>query len=129
MADRATERLAAALEDCTLPELDHPDHVRVTWHYLRRDGLAAVLRELPERLRRYAASKGAPEYYHETITFAFVCLIHERLAQAEGLEWEAFAAAHPELFERGLLERYYRREVLESDFARRTFVWPAAAIG
>lgn len=126
--DADTRRLVAALEDGTLPELNHADHVRVAWAYLKSCELAGALATLPSVLRRYAASKGLPEAYHETITFAFTFLIHERVARSPEASWEEFAAAYPELLESSLLERYYDAELLGSDRARQVFLLPDPAL-
>ena len=122
--DDVTARLIRSLEEGTLEALDHHDHVRVAWGYLHRMSLAETLVALPEVLRAYAAGKGLPDAYHETITFAFVCLIHERVVRHPGSSWRRFAEANPDLFERDLLGRYYPGGRLESDEARRVFLLP-----
>ncbi len=43
--------------------------------------------------------------------------------------WEVFAKADPDLLERSPLDRFYPREILESERARKTFVLPAPAHG
>ena len=49
----------------------------------------------------------------------------ERLAATPDLDWDGFAAAHPELFETpSLLTSYYSEECLASARARHTFVLP-----
>jgi hypothetical protein len=40
------------------------------------------------------------------------------------LDWESFAARHPDLFDGDLLGRYYTKDILRSDIARRCFVLP-----
>lgn len=118
--------LLAGFEDLTLAELAHADHVRLAWLYLRAGPLAQVLGELPDRLRRYATAKGAPQRYHATITWAFVIAIHERMQTGSGSagDWASFAAAHPELFDRGFLRGYYADDTLSSALARQVFVLP-----
>ena len=72
--------LVRQFEDCTLTEFPHADHVRVAWEYLRDEGVAVeALRRFATNLRRFAAHKGKPGLYHETITWAYVALIHERM--------------------------------------------------
>ena len=105
----------------------HRDHVRLAWELLGRYSTAEVLARLGPGLRDFATAAGAPEKYHETMTWAFVFLVAERRARSgDEASWERFAELHPELFEnwRGLLNRYYRPETLDSDLARRTFVLP-----
>ena len=121
--DARTLRVVDAFEQCTLASLSHEDHVRVAWCYLTRDGLATVLQQFSARLKRYATSKGAPDLYHETITFAFVCLIHERVALGDTCSWDDFAACNSDLLS-SLLEHYYERNLLESEDSRRVFLLP-----
>lgn len=122
--DAETLQLMRALETCTLETLTHEQHVRVAWGFLQCGSLPTVLAELPRKLQRYAAFKGAPEHYHETITFAFTCLIHERMQQSPVDSWPLFARQNPDLFDRELLEGYYSKADLDSPFARRVFMLP-----
>jgi hypothetical protein len=64
--------------------------------------------------------------YHETITWAFLLLIAERQARTPANTWEAFAAANRDLlsWKPSVLERYYAKDVLQSELARRVFVMP-----
>lgn len=78
-----------------------------------------------ERLRRtirnYAASLGQPDRYHETITVAYVALIQQHICErGDGGGWEAFARDNPELFQPGLLLRFYPQTQLESERCVRT---------
>lgn len=115
----------AAMEDCTFPAsaFDHREHVRLGWLYLREQPLLDALARFIESLRRYAGSLGASAKYHETITYAFMFLIHERMARFPAETFDEFADANADLFG-PILQRYYRRETLASDFAKATFVMP-----
>ena len=112
-------------ESCTLPPdlFDHRNHVRLAWLYLEEEPLLAALDRFRTSLKRYAGSLGASAKYHETITFAFLFLIHERMQRGGGETFDEFAARNPELFEKILL-RYYREETLASPLAREVFVMP-----
>lgn len=116
-----------AFEDCTLPsdQFPHRAHVRVAWLYLREGSLLEALTRFVEGLKRYAGSLGASGKYHETVTWAYLFLIHDRMARGTSETFEEFAAANPDLFN-GILEKYYRRETLASDHARSVFVMPDA---
>ncbi len=116
-----------AFENCTLPsdQFPHRAHVRLAWLYLRDGSLLDALVRFVEGLKRYAGSLGATAKYHETVTWAYMFLIHERMARAEHASFEEFASANPDLFN-GILERYYTKETLSSDLARRTFLMPDA---
>ena len=122
-----------AFESCTLSnaEFHHADHVRLGFLYLRRFSAVEAMRRFSEGLRAFASDNGKPERYHETITWAFLLLIHERLARsllATGAypEWESFAAANPDLlnWKDSVLKHYYSEATLASELARKTFVFP-----
>lgn len=128
MGDR---ELLAAFEGGTLAEdgFHHRDHIRLAWLMLREAPLAEALARFAAGLRRFAARHGKAGLYHETITWAYVVLIHERMRRGswEGeASWEEFAAANPDLltWRPSILAAYYREETLASDLARRTFVLP-----
>jgi hypothetical protein len=116
-----------AFEACTLPSeaFDHRNHVRLAWLYLREQPLLAALPRFVDSLRRYAGSLGASAKYHETITYAFMFLIHERMTRRQAESFEEFAVGNADLFG-PILKRYYRPETLASDLARSTFVMPDA---
>lgn len=123
--------LVRQFEDCTLPSKDfnHRNHARLAWICLQDHGLLQALKLFPENLKNFAASLGAANLYHETVTFAYLFLIHERIKRSSiGQEnWEEFAVANDDLFVRrtyGILTNYYRAETLASDFAKNVFVLP-----
>ena len=129
--------LIQALEECRLPAgaFDHRAHVQAGFTYLRRHGYAGALSAMASALRRFAAHHGKRGLYHETITAAFLALIHERIAEdlaltggdfTRKLDWDDFSERHPDLFATDLLARYYSRETLRSDLARRCFLLPKA---
>lgn len=116
-----------ALEACTLPSsrFTHAGHLRAAWWYLRTYSLGDAIDRFRAALQAYAASLGAARKYHETMTVAWLLLIHERLDDtSRTLDWDTFSARHPELFDQALLGRYYDGATLESERARRTFVMP-----
>jgi len=121
--------LVAAAENCTFPcgGFRHADHVRLAWIYLRERPLLDAIARFASALRRFAAHCGAAGKYHETITWAYMLLIHERMQRDDcGDDWERFCLANADLFHRtpSILERYYATQTLESDLARRIFVLP-----
>lgn len=124
-----TPDLVSRFEDCTLPasEFHHAEHVRVAWHYLREEALVIdALRRFVTSLRRFAAHNGSPGLYHETITWAYLVIIHERMLNDPAADWTRFAEANTDLltWTPSILDRYYTRETLFSDLARSTFVLP-----
>ena len=125
---RSDQDFLQAFADGTLPEdsFHHRDHVRLVWLLLERGTVLETLAAVSEGLRRFAASKGKPDRYHQTITWAFVFLIAARRALPPVADWEQFAAANPDLliWQPSALERYYTPEALASDLARQTFLLP-----
>lgn len=114
-----------ALESCALPgsAFDHRAHVRLAWLYLREQPLLDALPRFIASLKRFAGSLGASGKYHETITYAFMFLIHERMARGAATSFEEFAIANEDLLG-PILDRYYSAETLASELARTTFVMP-----
>jgi hypothetical protein len=105
----------------------HLDHVRLAFEYLCRYSVLESLERFSEALKRFAAAQGKADLYHETITWAYLLLIRERIARASAAEtWEEFAVRNPDLlvWKGGVLSTLYNRETLDSDLARRVFVLP-----
>jgi hypothetical protein len=123
------EELIQQFEDgATRPEdFHHIDHVRLAFEYLRRYSALEALQRFSVALQRFAAAQGKADRYHETITWAYLLLIRERIARA-GTEptWEEFAARNADLliWKGGVLETLYRPGTLDSALARNTFVLP-----
>ncbi len=108
-------------------EFHHVDHVRVAFAYVCEFPMPEALARFSAALKRFAALKGKPNLYHETITWAYLLLIGERLARAgKPQSWKEFSEENGDLqvWRGGIIERYYRPETLASDLARRTFVFP-----
>ena len=114
--------------DTTLPadQFHHQQHVQVAWLFVQKYGMPGALAEFTAAIKRFADAKGKTGLYHETITWAFLLLISERQARNPADSWDAFEAANPDLlvWKPSILERYYSKELLASDLARRTFVMP-----
>lgn len=105
----------------------HADHVRLAFCYLRLYSPLESLEKFSAALKRFAQSHGKERLYHETITWAYLLLIHERMHRCGGHQsWGEFAAANPDLliWKNGILNRYYTEATLQSDLARRIFVFP-----
>jgi len=131
--ETTTERaLLEGFEHATLPGLAHRDHVHLAWLYLRREPLWSALPRFCADLKRFAAQAGAPQRYHETITWAYFMLVHERREGRPAEEsWDTFAIANPDLlcWQPSVLDRYYKKETLDSERARRRFILPDLGVG
>ncbi len=118
-----------AFEDCTLPieRFHHRDHLHMAWLYLERYAFGEALDRFSAALRGFAASIGKTGLYHATITHAYLLLLQERIARCgRGDDWEAFAADHEDLlaWKPSILQQHYSEALLQSDLARRVFVFP-----
>ena len=123
------DEFIAAFEDCRLANesFRHADHVRMAFLYLSRYPALEAIQRFSSSLARFAAAKGKAGLYHETITWAFLLLIRERMARAGRTQtWSEFAASNADLmrWEENILRKYYRDETLASDLARSTFLFP-----
>lgn len=108
-------------------QFHHREHVRAAFLYLAKYPVVEALQSFSRALRRFAEVHGKPQLYHETITWAYVFLIQERIARTGRRQtWSEFAQNNPDLliWKDGILTQYYRPETLASDLARAVFVLP-----
>ena len=113
----------------TLPNecFHHREHVRVAFLYLSLYPALEALQLFSKALRKFAAAHGKPQLYHETITWALMFLIRERMARFETPPtWDEFSRNNADLltWENRPLSRYYREETLASELARAVFIFP-----
>ena len=123
------DELMEQFERGTLPNgsFHHADHVRMAFLFLSKHAPLEALEKFSAALARFAAANGKPHLYNETITWAFLLLIRERLARApEPQTWDEFAARNPDLlsWKDSILHKYYRAETLTSDLAKSIFLFP-----
>ena len=104
----------------------HVEHVKVAFAYLCIYPKLQALEKFANGIRLMAIAKGKPQAYHETITWAYVFLIHERMIKTATRDWEQFTAANPDLLDwkNSILSRYYSKTLLDSDLARQVYVMP-----
>jgi hypothetical protein len=122
------EELIQRFESDTLPSASfhHADHVRMAFAYLSLYAPLEGLAKFSAALKRYAASRGKPQLYHETISHSYFFLIRERMVRSGITEWDEFARCNPDMlvWKPGILDRYYKEETLWSELARKVFVMP-----
>jgi hypothetical protein len=122
------EALVRAFEDCTLPHAawTHREHLTVALWYLRRHSREDATERVRRGSQRFNAHNGRAAGYHETITLAWIAVISAFLAQHD--QGQALAELTSELIEtcgdKDYLLRYYSKEILMSDTARRGWVTP-----
>ncbi len=125
------EALFAAFSASTLPDAawHHESHVRVAYLHLERWELDEAHLRMRVGIIRLNATHGLVETaergYHETMTRTWLALVaRARDAAGAGAGSDAFLAAHPELLDKQLPLRFYRRETLMSLRARTIWVEP-----
>lgn len=123
------DELLSGFEGCTLPNeaFHHQEHVRVAFLYLLRYPALQALEHFSSAIRRFAEAHGKTTLYNETVTWAYILLIRERMARiGHPQSWPEFQAENPDLFDRkrDILKRYYRSETLQSELAKQTFLLP-----
>jgi hypothetical protein len=118
-----------AFEGGTLPKdsFHHRDHVKMAFLYLQKYKPLEALGHFSSALRCFATAHGKPNLYNETITWAFLLLIRERIARTNSPQtWSEFSATNTDLlrWDDNILEKYYRPETLASELAKRVFLFP-----
>src|ERR1700734_2228924 len=104
----------------------HADHVRLAFPYLSQYPVLQALDRFAAALRRFAASRGKSQLYHETISYSYFFLIRERMAPGAVTHWGEFSRQNtdPLISKDGILSRYYHEATLKSDLARTVFLLP-----
>jgi hypothetical protein len=125
------DEFIAQFEDGSLANegFHHRDHMRMAFLYLRRYPALEAIQRFSSALARFAAAHGKPGLYNETVTWAFLLLIRERMARAGSQQsWEEFATSNADLmsWKDNVLKTYYRPETLGSDLAKTVFLFPDA---
>jgi hypothetical protein len=118
-----------AFERCTLPidTFHHAEHVKMAFLYVLKFAPLEALARFSVDLTRFATTHGRPNLYNETITWAFLLLVRERLARVKsGQTWTEFAASNADLlsWQDNILKKYYRPETLTSELAKSVFLFP-----
>lgn len=117
-------------ESGDLPEsgFHHADHVRLAFAYLREFPTLEAMQRFSAALKHFAALHGKTQLYNQTITWAYILLIAERIARSgeEEPDWNHFAEQNPDLlvWKGGILTRYYEDATLKSELARGVFIFP-----
>ena len=117
--------LTRALERGEIKDFHHASHLHVAWVYLTESSsVQQAARKMRNTLRRFTASAGKPEKYHETITLFWVHLLSRAHAASRAERLEDVVHANPQLLEKNFPLAYYSTERLFSDEARTSWVEP-----
>ena len=116
-----------AFEDLSFPveQFHHREHIRVAWLYLKSLDATRAAERMSAGIRRFANHHGATQKYHHTLTLFWMRLVAVALVETpDGLAFEEFLAAYPELRDKGLIAKYYSQELLQTPAAREGWVDP-----
>jgi hypothetical protein len=103
----------------------HREHIRLAWRLNRELGAVAAPGAIAQAIQRVAAHYGEPGKYHETLTQFWARIVdHHAERRPELTDFEQFIAAYPQLLDKELPARHWRRETLYSEAARAAWVEP-----
>ncbi len=104
----------------------HEAHLRIAWMYLTQVTYEEALKKIRYFFNNYSQRFGDGTKYHETITVAYMQLIHKQISVSNYYSWEDFLIKNPELLKPvdQYLLPYYSKELLYSEKARKKFVAP-----
>ena len=115
----------AAFEARALDDFPHRFHLRVAWIYIGNLGVDGAIARLADEIRDMANGRGQGTKYHETITRAWTYLVaHAAGDVGRATGFEGLLRRHPELLDKHLLLKHYRRETLGGAEARQRWVVP-----
>jgi hypothetical protein len=109
-------------------EFGHREHVRLAYAMLRDGDFGDAAVRFRRALRRFAGAAGAPDKFHETLTWAYLAIIARRMLEGPAAATShAFVARHPDLVDHrgGAVARHYDiAAITASPLARAVFVLP-----
>jgi hypothetical protein len=118
--------LVDRFERCLLAkdEFHHRDHLAVAVVYLYASDFPTAMERMRSSLRRFAAHHGVSGLYHETLTRFWLEQVEQRLDHSVCLS-VSVERIQRELGDKGLVSRYYSKQVIDSPEAKERWVEPA----
>lgn len=106
----------------------HREHIRLAFIYLRRHpDLAEAALRFRRAFRSFVEAQGVAHIYNETLTWAYLVLVNQRMHSTRFRDSLEFLEHNQELGTHrcGLINRYYNLDdVTESPLAKAVFVLP-----
>src|SRR5262249_7415984 len=124
--DEIIHIIHAALAEAVSPAgFHHRDHIRLAWRLNRDLGVDVAPDAIAQAIQLVAARHGEPGKYHETLTQFWARMVGYHVERRPDLgDFEQFIAAYPQLLDKELPARHWRRETLYSVAARAAWVEP-----
>jgi hypothetical protein len=104
-------------------EFHHRDHLRLAFLQVRRLGLEPAAAVVAAGIRGFATARGQHRLYHETLTRFWIRIV----AHASAPTFEETLERHPQLLDKELPLRHWRRETLFGEAARGAWLEPDIA--
>ena len=105
----------------------HREHVRLAYAMLDGADFGEAAVRYRRALHRFAIAAGVPSNYHETLTWAYLGLVHERMRERPSTDSRDFLGRNADLLDHtdGALARVYDvAAITASPLARSVFVLP-----
>lgn len=106
-------------------QFHHRDHLRLSWYLIRQHGMQAAAQTITAGIQRFATLHGQAQKYHETLTRFWIRIVgHLIEVRPDITEFATFLASFPQLLDKDLPYRHWRRETMGSATARAQWVEP-----
>ncbi|MFC7773860.1 hypothetical protein [Flavobacterium sp. GCM10027622] len=116
------------LSDCTLPAalFSHEAHLRLAWIQLQHNHVEQAIDIIRVQIQNYAASLGAKDKYHETITVASVKAVAFFIQKTQSTTFLELVTQNQSLKThfKSLLATHYSTDIFQSEEAKKTFLKP-----
>lgn len=118
----------ALFEKCTLDStlFTHEAHLRITWIYIKRDGIKLTIQNLPIRLQDYVNSIGNNDKFNKPLTIAAIKAINHFMLRSESDNFEDFIIEFPRLkfHFNTLMAAHYKIDIFNSPKAMHQYIEP-----
>lgn len=109
-------------------DFHHMDHIRLAWIYVTGFGLDLASKKVIQGIRNFATIHGATQLYHETITRFWISAVHQAVQGRTAETFPEFIEWNAELADKNFIYRFYSKEVLLSEDAKRSWIQPEQLI-
>lgn len=122
------KELLSKLKDGSLPPLDftHEAHVRLVWILRRKKFDKLAYYDVSKVIKDYANAIGEGQIFHETLTYASVMIILDRIKKTPANDFFEFIEDNLDLMLdfKNLVGKHYSEELLNSPAAKKEIVAP-----
>ncbi|MEM1433850.1 MAG: hypothetical protein AAGG11_07350 [Pseudomonadota bacterium] len=124
----ADRTFVADIEACEFPiaDFDHQAHLRLAYIYLTSGNPIAATRQMEASLRTLLSFNGVDAgKFHVTLTRAWIFAVYHFMQRVPDCASSAdFVASAPQLLNTQIMETHFSPELLFSETARNTTVYP-----